>query len=115
VNKFAIFEAKNRLTHIIREAEKGDTVELTRHGKPVAVLVGMEKYAELQGCVRSFSRVFDEFQAEWPAIQAEGPMELAEGPVLQAEGSIDLTGSRESDIDPFENVRSIDTGRDISL
>jgi len=61
VNKFAIFEAKNRLTHIIREAEKGDTVELTRHGKPVAVLVGMEKYAQLKGCVRSFSRVFDEF------------------------------------------------------
>ena len=108
MNKFAIFEAKNRLTHIIREVEKGDTIELTRHGKPVAVLVGMEKYAELQGCVRSFSRVFDKFQAEWPVLQAEGPMELAEGPV-------NLTGSREGDIDPFENVRSIDTGRDISL
>lgn len=108
MNKFAIFEAKNRLTHIIREAEKGDAVELTRHGKPVAVLVGMEKYAELKGCVRSFSRVFDEFQVEWPMELAEGPMELVEGP-------IDLTEPREGDIDPFENVRAIDTGRDISL
>ncbi len=101
VNKFAIFEAKNRLTHIIREAEKGDAVELTRHGKPVAVLVGMEKFAELTGCVRSFSRVYDDFRAEWP--------------FKLAEGSEDLTETREGDIDPFENVRSIDTGRDISL
>jgi len=108
VNKFAIFEAKNRLTHIIREVEKGDAVELTRHGKPVAVLVGLEKYTELTGCVRSFSRLFDDFRAEWP-------IQLAEGPVVQAEGPIDLTESREGDIDPFENIRSIDTGRDISL
>jgi prevent-host-death family protein len=94
VNKIAIFEAKNRLTHIIREAEKGDTVELTRHGKPVAVLVGIEKYAQLKGGVRSFSRVFNEFKTEW---------------------SIDVTRPSEGEVDPFENIRSLDSGRDISL
>jgi prevent-host-death family protein len=31
-------EAKNRLTELIRVVEKGEEVEITRHGKPVARL-----------------------------------------------------------------------------
>lgn len=32
----SITEAKNRLTELIRLAEGGETVNITRHGKPVA-------------------------------------------------------------------------------
>jgi prevent-host-death family protein len=34
----SITEAKNRLTELIRLAEGGETVNITRHGKPVAQL-----------------------------------------------------------------------------
>jgi len=34
----SIAEAKNRLTELIRAAETGETVVITRHGKPVAQL-----------------------------------------------------------------------------
>ena len=35
----SIKEAKNRLSELLHRAEKGETVVLTRHGKPVADLV----------------------------------------------------------------------------
>lgn len=34
-----IFEAKNRLSELVSEVERGETVLLTRNGKPVAELV----------------------------------------------------------------------------
>ena len=34
----SIAEAKNRLTELIRAVEDGETVVITRHGKPVAQL-----------------------------------------------------------------------------
>lgn len=94
MNKVAIFEAKNRLTQIVREAEKGDSNELTRYGKPVAVLVGMDMYAQLNVNARSFSRLFREFQDEWSGEAAR----VSEG-----------------EEDPFKNIRSKDSGRDVSL
>ena len=32
------FEAKTRLSHLLDQVEKGETVTITRHGQPVAVL-----------------------------------------------------------------------------
>ena len=42
-----IREAKNSLTALIRAAEKGEGVRLTRHGKAVAVLVSEREYRRL--------------------------------------------------------------------
>jgi prevent-host-death family protein len=37
-------QAKNRLASIIHEAEAGDSIKLTRHGKPAAMLIGLDEY-----------------------------------------------------------------------
>lgn len=37
-----MFEAKTRLSALVEEVEKGGTVVITRHGKPVAQLVRAE-------------------------------------------------------------------------
>lgn len=42
-----IREAKNTLTALIHAAEKGEPVRLTRHGKPVAVLVSDRDFRRL--------------------------------------------------------------------
>lgn len=34
-----IFEAKNRLSELVSEAERGDSILLTRNGRPVAQIV----------------------------------------------------------------------------
>ena len=40
----SIAETKNNLPKYIHEAESGNDICITRHGKPVAVLVSIERY-----------------------------------------------------------------------
>lgn len=61
-----LFEAKNRLTALVHEVEEGNSVQLTRHGKAVAVLVGSSDYANLVGKQRAFTASLERFCLEWP-------------------------------------------------
>ena len=45
--QFSIAEAKNRFPTIIHNVEKGPYVELTRRGKPVAVVLSIKEYEQL--------------------------------------------------------------------
>jgi prevent-host-death family protein len=45
---FSIAEAKNRLPELVRSAEQDETIQLTRRGKPVAVLLSAQRYERLQ-------------------------------------------------------------------
>lgn len=42
VRTIGIFEAKNRLSELISQVEKGETVLLTRNGRPVAHIVPVQ-------------------------------------------------------------------------
>jgi len=44
----SIAEAKTQLTRLIHQAEQGETVHITRRGKPVAVLLSEGEYARLR-------------------------------------------------------------------
>ena len=46
--KLSVAQAKSQLAACLRKAENGEPVIITRHGKAVAALVGMER-AELLG------------------------------------------------------------------
>ncbi|HCM28866.1 MAG TPA: hypothetical protein DIC34_20405 [Treponema sp.] len=86
-----LFEAKNRLTALVHEVEKGSPIQLTRHGKAVAVLMGSADYATLDDKGQSFSARLDRFRLEWP--QDESP---------EWE-------------DPFSGIRSDQDGRRVDL
>ncbi len=43
----SIRDAKSHLTKLVRETERGQSVRLTRRGKPVAVLVSDQEYERL--------------------------------------------------------------------
>ena len=45
--QFSIAEAKSKLPSIIHSVENGPSVKLTRHGKPVAVLLSIREYEQL--------------------------------------------------------------------
>ena len=45
--KIAASEAKAVLGSLVRQAEQGQTIELTRYGKAVAVLISAERYERL--------------------------------------------------------------------
>jgi len=45
----AIYEAKNHLSELLAAVEKGETVSITRRGRPVARLVGIDEQAAVRG------------------------------------------------------------------
>ncbi len=51
---YSISDAKNRLPSIIHEVESGESAQLTRHGKPVAVLLSLKKYNSLKQTKKHF-------------------------------------------------------------
>jgi prevent-host-death family protein len=88
----SIADARANLPQLIRDAEAGKTIELTRRGDGVAVLIGWKNYERLTSQLRPFAEAFDDFRR-----------------------SVALA---ELDIDPdevFGDVRDPDPGRDPSL
>jgi len=57
----SIAEARNSLPSLVREVESGQSVELTRRGEPVAVLIGRQQYARLTSRHRKFSEAYGDF------------------------------------------------------
>lgn len=44
----SVGEAHNRLSHLLREVERGKTVRITRRGKPIGVLIESGEYERLR-------------------------------------------------------------------
>jgi antitoxin Phd len=89
--QFSIAEAKNKLPAIIHDIENGSHAELTRRGKPVAVLLSIQEYERL-------SRKYTGF---WSALSVFRQSILDE--------SIEI-----SDVD-FEGLRDPSVGREVGL
>ena len=62
--RHSISEARSNLPRLVREAEQGKAVELTRRGEAVAVLVGRRQYERLIGRHRSFFDAYEEFKKD---------------------------------------------------
>ena len=61
----SIAEARNSLPSLVREAESGKAVELTRRGELVAVLIGRRQYERLTSKYRRFSEAYGDFTREF--------------------------------------------------
>ena len=57
----SIAEARSSLPSLVREVESGKSVELTRRGQPVAVLIGRQEYVRLSSTHRRFSEAYADF------------------------------------------------------
>ena len=84
---YSIAEARNQLSRVVHEAEDGAGVELTRRGKPVAVVLSIKEFRRLQGGARP---------PLWSVVQ-------------QAVGSFAEVADSEA---VFEGLRSDEGGRD---
>jgi len=90
--RYSITQARNDLSRLLREAESGTTVELTRRGRRVAVIVGRRQYERFIARKCSFSEA-------WRKFASDGSL---------AELQID------SD-DVFGHVRDSEPGRNVSF
>ena len=61
--RFSIAEARAHLPGIIDRVEAGAEIELTRRGKPVAVVVSTREFARLHAARVSFAEAYGRFKA----------------------------------------------------
>jgi prevent-host-death family protein len=88
-SKYSIAEARDNLARIVHEAEAVGAVELTRRGRPVAMLVSMAEYERLQGRLPSL----------WESIGR-----------FRERADVERNGVEP---DVFEGVRDRGTGREV--
>jgi prevent-host-death family protein len=60
--QYTIAEAKSKLPAIVHSVEDGPSVKLTRHGKPVAVLLSIREYEQLAKKNIGFWSAFTKFR-----------------------------------------------------
>jgi prevent-host-death family protein len=65
MSDYSVSEAKDSLPRLIRDAEAGQEVRLTRRGHPVAVLVGAQRYEELTLGRPSFAERYRAFRRDF--------------------------------------------------
>ncbi|MEB3213223.1 MAG: type II toxin-antitoxin system Phd/YefM family antitoxin [Leptolyngbyaceae bacterium] len=65
MSQYSIAQAKDQLTQLIRAAETGDSVEITRHGEPVAVILSIAEYQKLQQPRPNFGEAVREFRQQY--------------------------------------------------
>lgn len=88
--QYSIADARRQLPAIIDEAASGNDVQLTRRGRPVAVVLSMAEYERLKAGKKSFSEAYAAYRLKFP-----------EGHGIEPEY--------------WEAIRSKDTGREVDL
>lgn len=92
IRKMSLYDVKNQLSQVVRDAEKGTSTELTRHGKSAAVIIGIEQYTELSRSKSSFSSLYERFCETWGNGEENGEY-----------------------TDPFSDIRNREPGRTVEL
>ena len=70
--KVSIAEARDHLTGLVRDVERGKHIELTRRGKRVAVLVSSDEYDRLSAARLPLDEALRAWRQQLPA-DFEGP------------------------------------------
>ncbi len=68
--RIAIAEAKAQFSELIRRAEAGEAIELTRYGRPVARITAAQPEPSLPliGAMKGRIRIADDFDAPLPGF-----------------------------------------------
>lgn len=61
MSEFSIAEARGRFSSLLREAEHGRAVRITRRGKPVALLISYRESKRIVSDRRDFVEAYEEF------------------------------------------------------
>jgi prevent-host-death family protein len=67
--KISISQAKNHLTAIVHSVETGPAIQITRRGKPVAMLVSLKEYERLS---RRQNNFYDAMMAFRQSLEEDG-------------------------------------------
>ncbi len=78
--QYSIAEARDQFPRIVHDVETGSPVELTRRGKPVAVIISIEEYRRLAPeRKKDFWTAYQAWRADLDASGIEIEPEIFEG------------------------------------
>lgn len=60
-----IYDAKNNFSSLIKKAETGEAIKITRHNKPVAVLLSYEEFTKIKPSQTNFLDNLEKFRTKW--------------------------------------------------
>ena len=69
-----IYDARNKFSSLVKIAEGGEPVELTRHDKPVAVIISWEEYQNRKP-KKTFLQKMAELRAEYADVLSDPTFE----------------------------------------
>jgi prevent-host-death family protein len=80
MNSVSVFDAKNRLSALLDQVERGETITITRRGQPIAQLVPLRSDAKITAAVEGLRKLRQELAErgetfdweEWKAFRDEG-------------------------------------------
>ena len=82
--RYSIADARTSLAAIVDKAEAGQKVELTRRGRPVAVVISLREFERLHGGGRAFAKAYRAFVEKYPpsetGVEPEFPPRRDKGP-----------------------------------
>jgi prevent-host-death family protein len=91
MSSYPLYDAKARLTALVHQVEAGPEIEISRHGKTVAILMGKEQYNAITSGQRTLKGALKSYQDYLAELREQ------------------FTD------DPFEGVRNRDEGRPVDL
>lgn len=74
MQSYSITQARDKFAAVVHEAEQSSAVELTRRGKPIAVIISIDEYRRLKGGKKkSFGEAIVEFRnsVDWNKIDID--------------------------------------------
>ena len=69
--QYSIAEARDHFAALIHKVEQDVAIELTRRGKPVAVILSIREYQQLRAEKVSFWQAFDSFRVKFDLQQLD--------------------------------------------
>ena len=63
-----IYDARNNFSALVKRAENGEPVELTRHDKPVAVIISWKDYEVVKKPKKNFIEKLMELRAKYADV-----------------------------------------------
>jgi prevent-host-death family protein len=64
--EYSVAEARKNLPAVLDEVASGAAVQLTRRGRPIAVLVSVDEYEKLKAGRTTFAEAYGKFRKEHP-------------------------------------------------
>ncbi len=100
MTQYSIAQARDRFTQLVHKVEEGDTVEVTRRGQRVAVMVSAEEYDRWHKSKKTY----------WDAI-----LEFREKYDLDNRQSDEADLSDAAIDEVFNSIRDTSPGREVEL